>query len=142
MATPQVCEAPSPAPLALVIASAGAWAVVLLVLLILAPAAREHFVDFGVALPRLTVGILDFSRWLAGSAPGAAIPGLVIAAPVALLLFGTAVLAHVRIDSRGLGPALLHILLWTGVLVVLLVAGSLAVPLLRMLEAMQGAGGI
>jgi type IV pilus assembly protein PilC len=45
------------------------------------PKFEEIFTDFGVALPALTVWLINTSRWFAGSNPGQQIPGWIVALP-------------------------------------------------------------
>lgn len=42
------------------------------------PQFEEIFLDFGVELPGLTMGMIRFSRWVAGNNPGQAFPGALI----------------------------------------------------------------
>ncbi len=54
------------------------------------PQFEEIFLDFGIELPKLTMGLIVFSRWVAGNEPDQAFPGAIIllASPiVAFVLF-------------------------------------------------------
>src|SRR5947207_12875203 len=45
------------------------------IMVFIIPKFEEIFTDFGVALPGLTVWLINTSRWVAGNQPGQAIPG-------------------------------------------------------------------
>jgi type IV pilus assembly protein PilC len=51
------------------------------------PKFEEIFKDFGVALPGLTMWLIDSSRWFAGKMPGQSIPGVFIVLPLPLVLW-------------------------------------------------------
>ncbi len=48
------------------------------------PQFEEIFLDFGFELPALTMGLINFSRWVAGNNPGQEIPGalVILVAPI------------------------------------------------------------
>jgi type IV pilus assembly protein PilC len=58
------------------------------IMLFIIPKFEEIFADFGVALPALTIWLMETSRWVAGNTPGAPVPGfgavVVVACVVAL----------------------------------------------------------
>jgi len=45
------------------------------IMVMIIPKFEEIFADFGVALPGLTVWLIDTSRWVAGNVPGQTVPG-------------------------------------------------------------------
>ncbi len=47
------------------------------IMLFIIPKFEEIFADFGVALPALTVWLMETSRWVAGNTPGQKVPGAV-----------------------------------------------------------------
>jgi type IV pilus assembly protein PilC len=51
------------------------------IMVFIIPKFEEIFTDFGVALPALTVWLINTSRWFAGSNPGQQIPGWIVALP-------------------------------------------------------------
>ncbi|MCB9841185.1 MAG: type II secretion system F family protein [Phycisphaeraceae bacterium] len=54
-----------------------AVAILTFIMLFIIPKFEEIFTDFGVALPGLTVWLMNTSRWMAGAVPGQAVPGFV-----------------------------------------------------------------
>ena len=72
------------------------------------PKFQDIFNDFEVALPPLTIWLIDFSNWMAGNQPDQTVPGAVwvLASPFLVILFlklirktgpGRAVTDHIRI---------------------------------------------
>jgi type IV pilus assembly protein PilC len=57
------------------------------IMVFIIPKFEEIFKDFGVALPGITMWLINTSRWFAGTRPGQSIPGWIIALPSPLLLF-------------------------------------------------------
>ncbi|HYF13444.1 MAG TPA: type II secretion system F family protein [Phycisphaerales bacterium] len=60
------------------------------IMVFIIPKFEEIFKDFGVDLPALTIWLISTSRWFAGTNPGQAIPGWIIALPspiIAWILF-------------------------------------------------------
>ncbi|MEL7472563.1 MAG: type II secretion system F family protein [Planctomycetota bacterium] len=70
-----------------------AVAILTFIMLFIIPKFEEIFTDFGVALPGLTLGLINASRWVAGANPGQSVPGVVviIAAPFAIGILWTLV---------------------------------------------------
>jgi type IV pilus assembly protein PilC len=55
------------------------------IMVFIIPKFEEIFTDFGVDLPGLTLWLIGTSRWFAGTMPGQAIPGWIIALPSPLI---------------------------------------------------------
>ena len=47
------------------------------IMVMIIPKFEEIFADFGVALPGLTVWLIETSRWVAGNTPGQTVPGFI-----------------------------------------------------------------
>jgi len=63
--------------------------ILVFIMVVIIPKFEEIFTDFGVALPGLTVWLIDTSRWMAGNQPDQQIPGFifVMAFPVVAFMF-------------------------------------------------------
>jgi type IV pilus assembly protein PilC len=57
------------------------------IMVFIIPKFEEIFTDFGVALPALTVWLITTSRWFAGTNPGQAMAGWIIALPAPVFLW-------------------------------------------------------
>lgn len=55
-----------------------AIAIVTFIMLIIIPKFKDIFEDFGVPLPGLTIWLINFSSWMAGTMPGQKFPGAII----------------------------------------------------------------
>lgn len=64
--------------------------IVTLIMLFIIPKFQEIFADFGVALPGLTMMLVNISSWVAGKNPGQSVPGwlvIVLGLPGIIVLF-------------------------------------------------------
>ncbi len=57
------------------------------IMIFIIPKFEEIFKDFGVALPALTMWLINTSRWFAGKVPGQTIPGVFLVLPAPVILF-------------------------------------------------------
>ncbi len=64
-----------------------AIAIVTFIMLFIIPKFEVIFADFGVALPALTMGLIDTSRWMAGAQPGQALAGWIIVVPSPVIVW-------------------------------------------------------
>ena len=55
-----------------------AVAILTFIMLFIIPKFEEIFTDFGVALPGITMALINASRWVAGGQPGQQVPGVVV----------------------------------------------------------------
>jgi type IV pilus assembly protein PilC len=73
------------------------------------PKFEEIFTDFGVALPALTVWLITTSRWFAGTNPGQAMAGWIVALPAPIFFW----IGWKLIRKAGPGRAATdHMMLW------------------------------
>ncbi len=52
--------------------------IVTFIMWFIVPKFEEIFLDFGVALPKITTMLIETSRWVAGSTPGQSVPGAIV----------------------------------------------------------------
>ena len=123
------------------IGAAGSWTLLVVVGVFVIPKFFEIFADFGVALPAVTVMLLSFGLWLAGEQPGQMIPGAVLMVPVLVMMWGLVPLSVMRATRVAATVIAAVLLLLAGVLL-LAGAAALAVPLVAMIESMQGGGAV
>lgn len=57
------------------------------IMIFIIPKFEEIFKDFGVALPALTMWLINTSRWFAGKVPGQSVPGVLIVLPAPIIFF-------------------------------------------------------
>ncbi len=57
------------------------------IMVFIIPKFEEIFKDFGVALPALTMWLINTSRWFAGKVPGQSVPGVLIVLPAPIIFF-------------------------------------------------------
>jgi hypothetical protein len=125
----------------LAIMAAGSWTLLLLLCVLVIPKFLEIFRDFGVALPGLTAMLLSFGRWLAGETPGQVVPGALMMVPVIVMMWGLVPLSVIRSTRMAATVIAVVLLLLAGVFL-LVGAAALAVPLVAMIESMQGGGAV
>lgn len=114
----------------------GFWSLPLFALLFVIPKFEEIFKDFGVQLPDTALWLIGASRWVRGDQVGQVIPGLVFVAPVFLVFLGAAVVLVLRERS---GLVLLGLVLLP-ILFLAMTIYAMFVPLVAMIESLQGGG--
>ncbi|MFN9993853.1 MAG: type II secretion system F family protein [Phycisphaerales bacterium] len=79
------------------------------IMVFIIPKFEEIFTDFGVALPALTVWLITTSRWFAGTNPGQAMAGWIVALPAPIFFW----IGWKLIRKAGPGRAATdHMMLW------------------------------
>ncbi len=63
-----------------------AMAILTGIMVFIIPKFEAIFLDFGVELPWLTIGLINTSRWVAGTQPGQTVPGLFIIIPGPIII--------------------------------------------------------
>lgn len=106
------------------------------------PAAEARFVESGVALPDVTVKVIELDRFLLGRARGAALTGPAVSAGLAVLALGVAPLLVLGARRSGAWASAVSM---TGWLVLLGLVGllvlTLAFPLFTHVEGVQASAG-
>ncbi len=108
------------------------------IMLFIIPKFEEIFADFGVALPALTIWLMETSRWVAGNTPGAPFPGFGAVVIVACVIATPFVWTIVRLTKPG--KALTDIMmLWTPIFG-MLIRKTVIARFTRTLGTLIGAG--
>lgn len=106
------------------------------------PLARERFMDFGVALPAMTLALikarsapLELFGGAGGTGSGVHGPLRLVARLASLAVLGVLGVLGVVGRRRWVG----HAVLWTGIALAVFQAVALAVPLVQMWRSLRGA---